>query len=139
MGEAKRRPPHPPSAATVLRISLDGELLFEWEGDRAAIERLHEALSEKCRTADLIPETVALACLRRIHRQGRWVSSSRAGKRGEMAYIAWLALQTRAENGVRVADYAGLENHVDVNFRIEEGPDGASWGAEIRGRTKSDS
>ena len=61
MGEAKRRPPRPPSATTVLNISLDGEPLFKWEGDRAAIERLHEALSEKCRTADLTPETVALA------------------------------------------------------------------------------
>ena len=55
-----------------------------------------------------------------------------------MAYIAWLALQARAENGVRVADYADLENYVDVNFRIGEGEDGASWGAEVRGRTKAD-
>ena len=32
MGEAKRRPPRPPSATTVLNISLGGEPLFKWEG-----------------------------------------------------------------------------------------------------------
>jgi hypothetical protein len=50
-----------------------------------------------------------------------------------MMYITYLALTMQRPDGSRIADYAGLENVIDIRFSIS----GGKLTADVSGRTRA--
>jgi hypothetical protein len=120
---------------TLMNVFLDGEKLFEWEATGAELAKLVATLPEECKPMGTTPDAVAQQVLLMMRRTGRWPSDDPKVQRGTRRYIIYLALTMQAPNGFRLADFAGLENYIDVRFSI--GRD--KLRIDFSGQTRADS
>jgi hypothetical protein len=105
-----------------IAVSVDGDPIFNWQGDEAAITQLMEAFPSAAERVGLTPNKFAQACVSHLssdilHKQGA------VGQKMQMMGVVWLILDqntNNAEHPGKIRDYAAITDF-EVDLRPHDG------------------
>jgi hypothetical protein len=107
---------------STMKIAVDGELIFNWDGDEAAVQNILERFPHGARSVGVTPEALADASIMHLNNDS-FLSADSVGQEMQMMGVIWRILTSEtgdAEHPGKVSTYAA-NTDFDVNIEIGAG------------------
>ena len=105
-----------------ITVAIDGESIFTWDGDEAAVKHVLEDFPHDAASAGMTPRALADNCVAHLSRRVGDEEQGQAGQEMQMMGVIWHILEAEthnAEHPGRIADYAGAVDFL-VDLRITD-------------------
>jgi hypothetical protein len=101
---------------STIAIAVNGEPLFNWEGDEAAAQHILEAFPQGARASGQVPRQLADACVAYLS-QGSLLAAGPVGQEFQMMGVIWHILNAdtcNPEHPGKIVNYVG-----SVDFAVD--------------------
>ena len=109
----------------MITVAIDGESIFTWDGDEAAVKHVLEDFPHGAASVGMTPRALADNCVAHLSK-GLCVGDEEQGQAGQemqMVGVIWRILEAEthnAEHPGKIADYAGVAVDFFVDLRTTD-------------------